>query len=211
MRINPKRVETLKFVVQLRQTIRVRGCHGKLKKTREFAWKRGEGRGFKSHQARCFSDSIPDKRFFIGVKALITDSKGKLLIMRKAPGSTDRWKPFWDLPGGKMQQAGIKETLLKEAKEELGISNLRIGPLFDVAISNFNIHDREGAVLGGLLYVLYECKLPAGSKLKSARSTASTNGSVQTRQKSCCPSCCPEISSKNWLQVCRKDLRTIAF
>ncbi len=65
-----------------------------------------------------------------------------------------------------MQQAGIKETLLKEAKEELGISNLRIGPLFDVAISNFNIHDREGAVLGGLLYVLYECKLPAGSKLK---------------------------------------------
>ena len=109
---------------------------------------------------------MPDKRFFIGVKALITNLDGRILVMKKVPRKpTDRWKPFWDIPGGKIQDSGIKETLIREVKEELGISDLEIGGLFDVAIANFDLHKGD-AVLGGLFFVIYKCKIPANSELK---------------------------------------------
>lgn len=108
---------------------------------------------------------MPDKRFFIGVKALITDSKGRILIMKKVPRKpTDKWKPFWDLPGGKIRDGGIKETLIREVKEELGISNLKIGDLYDVALSNFDVHEDNDTL--GLFFAVYNCKIPISSELK---------------------------------------------
>ena len=106
-----------------------------------------------------------DKRFLIGVKALITNSKGEILVMRKVPRkASDRWKPFWDIPGGKIQRGGIKETLIREASEELGISNLKIGGLYDVTMANFNVKQHNEDL--GLFFIVYKCKIPTSSKLK---------------------------------------------
>jgi 8-oxo-dGTP pyrophosphatase MutT (NUDIX family) len=108
---------------------------------------------------------MPDKRFFIGVKALITNPKDEILILKKSPKKpTDKWEPYWDLPGGKIQSGGIKETLIREVAEELGIDNLEIMGLYDVAISNFDIHDGSDTL--SLFFVVYECKITAGSELK---------------------------------------------
>lgn len=108
---------------------------------------------------------MDDKKFFVGVKALIANAEGEILVLRKVPRrASDRWKPFWDIPGGKIQDGGIKETLIREVEEELGINYLKVLGLFDVAIANFDVHEGDSA-LGGLFFVIYNCKIPAGSKI----------------------------------------------
>lgn len=108
---------------------------------------------------------MEDKKFFIWVKALITNSKGEILIMKKVPRKpTDKWVPFWDVPGGKIQDGGIKETLLRETEEELGVSDLKIGDLYDVTIANFDVHSKKEAF--ELFFVIYKCTIPKDTKLK---------------------------------------------
>ena len=104
-----------------------------------------------------------DKQFYIGVKALITDHAGRVLILKGAPRKpSDKWKPYWDLPGGKMQSLDIRGTLVREVREEIGIGRLSIGKLLDVSVANFKIDNGRG----NLMFLIYQCKIPAGSRLK---------------------------------------------
>ena len=108
---------------------------------------------------------MPNKKFFVGVKALITNAEGNILVMKRVPNKPEeKWRPFWDIPGGRIQDDGIKETLIREVEEELGVSNLEIGDLYDVAISNFDIEESKEPL--GLFFVIYRCKIPKNSKLK---------------------------------------------
>ena len=61
-----------------------------------------------------------EDRFQLGVKAIIKNNEGKILVLKSNSG-----KSFWDLPGGRLKRGeGTKATLLREVKEETGLSNL---------------------------------------------------------------------------------------
>jgi len=108
-----------------------------------------------------------DARFFVGIKALIKNSKNEILVLKSGPAelkSTKRKTPFWDLPGGKIRigETDVKKTLVREVSEELGVSQnaLKIGNLFDTSVSNFNIQHGKRI---SLVLVTFECKLKEGS------------------------------------------------
>lgn len=104
-----------------------------------------------------------DRRFYVGVKALVTDTGGNILLLRKVPRKpSHRWKPFWDLPGGKMQSSGIKSTLLREVKEELGTDKIKIGRFYGAGVARFRINgDRDGLIL-----IVYRCALLKGTRIR---------------------------------------------
>ncbi len=105
---------------------------------------------------------MEDRQFYIGVKALITDKEGRILILRKVPTlPSHKWKPFWDLPGGKIQGQGIRETLVREIKEEVGVDRIRIGELFEAAPANFKINGGKDS----LMFLIYRCTIPEGARL----------------------------------------------
>ena len=93
-------------------------------------------------------DSKEDS-FHLGVKALIYNSEGKLLLLEFTRG-------IWDLPGGRMQKGeSLEETLRREVYEETGLDNiLQIIP-YKMALSSIRIPTRHTDV--GLICAAYLC------------------------------------------------------
>ncbi len=107
-----------------------------------------------------------DRQFYIGVKALVTDRRGRILVLRKVPRkASDRWKPFWDLPGGKMQEHSVEDTLLREIYEEIGVRKVRVGRLIGATVSNFKIDGGRSS----LLFLIYKCRVSEGSELRLSK------------------------------------------
>ncbi len=107
------------------------------------------------------------ERFFqVGVKAFIKDSKGRVLLLKATPDRADgRWPVHWDIPGGRITNQGITETLKRELDEETGIKRFKVLGLRDAAISNyFKMHPRYGKP--GLMLLIFDCEIPAGSRIK---------------------------------------------
>jgi 8-oxo-dGTP pyrophosphatase MutT (NUDIX family) len=104
--------------------------------------------------------------FQIGIKALITNEKGEILVLKASEGAQRRiGHEFWDLPGGRMQKsAGIAETLRREIEEELGInrSSVLVGELLDAGISGLPPISHNFS----LMLLIYRCDIPAGIGLK---------------------------------------------
>lgn len=79
-----------------------------------------------------------DKLFYIGIKGLIENEKGELLLLRTIPGPprviTDA---YWDFPGGRMQPGqSILETLKTEVEEETGQKISGEPEFLQIVISN---------------------------------------------------------------------------
>lgn len=110
-----------------------------------------------------YVDMSRDRQFYLGVKALITDPDGKILLLKSARRKpSDKWEPYWDLPGGKMQDLDIVGTLRREVREEIGVKKLEVENLFDVSVANFRIDKGEG----NLMFLIYLCSIPGNSRLK---------------------------------------------
>jgi len=104
-----------------------------------------------------------DKKFFIGVKALITNPKGEVLLLKARPYKpSHKFKEYWDLPGGKMTSNNIRDTLLREIREETGIDSIKLGVLFGVTVSNIRINNNKDE----LFYVVYRCLLDSKPKVQ---------------------------------------------
>lgn len=104
------------------------------------------------------SIDLMEQNFHVGVKALIKDSNGKILVA-KSPSAA-----YWDIPGGRIEEnEGIRDALLREIGEELGISEIEIVDLYDAIISKVKINTDNGAV--GLCLLVYNCRLPKGVRL----------------------------------------------
>lgn len=66
--------------------------------------------------------------FHLGIKAVITNDSGKILLLKVNPdqlkGNVD--EPYWDLPGGRVQKGhSAEETLRHEVFEETGIEDIQ--------------------------------------------------------------------------------------
>lgn len=104
-----------------------------------------------------------DRQFYIGVKALITDPEDRILLLKRARRKpSDKWEPYWDLPGGKMQNLDIIGTLRREVREEIGVKKLTVVDLIAASIANFKINKGEG----NLIFLIYQCNIPDNSRLR---------------------------------------------
>ncbi len=105
--------------------------------------------------------------FHIGIKALIFNERKEVLVLRAGPAELKYQKTeFWDLPGGRIQEGSdIKDTLLREIEEELGVSGreIEIGDLFDASMANFKASSDPPL---SLMLVTYVCRLKGKHEFK---------------------------------------------
>ena len=98
--------------------------------------------------------------FQLGIKALITNSEGKILLLKVNSEKLKNYKgePYWDIPGGRIHRhASILDTLIREIKEETDISEIISMHHLTTVISNIRI-PLDGTDTGLILSV-YVCKI----------------------------------------------------
>ena len=99
--------------------------------------------------------------FHLGIKALIRNKGGKLLLLRV--NAKELWsyagKPHWDLPGGRIHKGGtVEETLKREIEEETGIITLASYAPFSMVLSPIRIPLKSGDTVG-LILAVYVCDI----------------------------------------------------
>lgn len=96
----------------------------------------------KNHKEDCFH---------LGVKALILNPEGKILLLERHHASKGL---YWDLPGGRLQKEESQiEALFREVKEETGLDHInRVRP-FMMTLSNIRIPTPEGDA--GLIFSIF--------------------------------------------------------
>src|SRR5665213_3156223 len=97
--------------------------------------------------------------FHLGIKALIQNSEGKILLLQvnlaKLKGTK---KAYWDIPGGRIQKGeSVELTLQRELAEETGISKIRKVSPFSMVLSNIRIPVGKSDV--GLILATYLCEI----------------------------------------------------
>jgi 8-oxo-dGTP diphosphatase len=100
--------------------------------------------------------SDPEQLFYLGLKALIRNNQGEILLVQEDP----RDNPFdtvsgdyWDLPGGRIQKDETEDQgFAREMQEELGVSKVTRGPLISAVISNL-YSEIEGHRIGRILFI----------------------------------------------------------
>lgn len=93
--------------------------------------------------------------FHVGVKALIFNIEGKVLLLQRDHPIK---KLYWDLPGGRLQKGeSLKETLVREVKEETGLNNFNEIYPFTTVVTDIRIPIHEGSV--GLIFSIFRFNL----------------------------------------------------
>lgn len=103
----------------------------------------------------------------LGVKALIRDRQGRILLLQVDNSSFDDKShgSYWDLPGGRVEKGDtIRQTLDREIDEELGAKIA--GDPTEFAFSVANIRIPWGEYKSGLILAIYECQLDTSSTIK---------------------------------------------
>ena len=100
--------------------------------------------------------------FHLGVKALISNSAGQVLLLQVNPAQLKgKNGAYWDLPGGRVQRGQtVEETLKREVAEETGIASLGNVKHLGTVLANIRIPigenaDRKETV--GLLLSVHTC------------------------------------------------------
>ena len=104
---------------------------------------------------------MAEEVFQIGIKAIITNDKNEILLLKSGPAEEEHSKvTFWDLPGGRIQEGhDIEDTLRREIEEELGVSGelVEIEGIFSATISNFKKSHHHSNTC--LMLIAYKCRL----------------------------------------------------
>lgn len=102
--------------------------------------------------------------FTVGVKVLFKNTDGKYLLLLKDKKECEEHgvKIHWDIPGGRIDKnESVEEALLREIKEEIGITSFSKGNILGVTISNFAQLFADNK----LLLVVYEGILQEDDKI----------------------------------------------
>jgi 8-oxo-dGTP diphosphatase len=106
------------------------------------------------------------KLFYVGVKALIENKHGEILLL-KADVSEHRFnaEPYWDIPGGRIEEGqSALEALKREIEEETGVSQISEEAFVTAVISNHEI-PLENNKRAGLVLMVYRVKIPENSQI----------------------------------------------
>jgi 8-oxo-dGTP pyrophosphatase MutT (NUDIX family) len=109
---------------------------------------------------------VNEQKFHLGIKALITNNKNEILVLKTNPEALKSNKPVhWDLPGGcVLKNQSIEQTLRREIKEELYIDEIEILEHFGFFVSNLKIPVNGDEI--GLILSVYLCKINENSPIK---------------------------------------------
>lgn len=106
-----------------------------------------------------------EKLFQVGVKALITDDKGRILVLDSGEWHLKNQERHWDIPGGRIKEGhSVLDTLQREVEEETGVKKISKPEFFTAVVSNFKdipVADR----LVGLILMIYKVRIPKNSKI----------------------------------------------
>ena len=105
---------------------------------------------------------MAEQLFQVGVKALVRDEQGRILLLREArhPNS------YWDLPGGRMDEGeDFMQTLARELDEEIGVQDFSHPQHVATLVSNKKITDDRGQF--GLLLVVFSVQIPDKNEVQS--------------------------------------------
>ena len=109
-----------------------------------------------------------EKLFQVGVKALIENESGKILVFRAdtAYGHVGDVEPYWDIAGGRIKEGQtVKQALSREIEEETGITKIESTEFFTAVISKHEIPLSDGAKTG-LVLMIYKAKVPKDAEIK---------------------------------------------
>jgi 8-oxo-dGTP diphosphatase len=106
-----------------------------------------------------------EKLFQVGVKALIENKSGMVLLF-KAPGwAKNNTPPHWDIPGGRIQEGqNALTTLKREVAEETGITKISGITFLTAVVSNHEVV-LENDKKAGLLLMIYKVTIPEKTKI----------------------------------------------
>ncbi len=110
--------------------------------------------------------------FHLGVKALIRNKKGEILLLKVNPEKLINRKDwngiaYWDIPGGRIKKGfSVKKTLTTEIKEETGIYDVTNIKPFAMVLSKLRIPIKETNSSVGLILSAYTCEISENSKIK---------------------------------------------
>ena len=108
-------------------------------------------------------NSDSDDLFFLGVKALIRNNSGEILLLRRSKEYSDSYNS-WGFPGGRIQKGEtLKQALIRETEEETGITDLEITGEFGFTTTPHRI--TRGKEDYGVLLVIYKCKIDESTQL----------------------------------------------
>jgi 8-oxo-dGTP pyrophosphatase MutT (NUDIX family) len=106
-----------------------------------------------------------EQTYRLGIKALIENGQGQLLVLRVTP-DTHKGFAYWDIPGGRVLAGQtVKSTLLREVKEETGISKLKKLKFVGMTLSPLVIPAEKGKHIGLILSV-YSAEVAGVPKIK---------------------------------------------
>lgn len=109
--------------------------------------------------------SSKEKLFHVGVKGLITNNEGKLLILKVNTSTFKNKTVHWDIPGGRIQEGqSAIDTLRREVMEETDLEIDRQPTFFTAVISNIEIPLPENEIVG-LVLMIYRVSIPVGSEI----------------------------------------------
>jgi 8-oxo-dGTP diphosphatase len=105
-----------------------------------------------------------EKMFHVGIKALVENEQGKVLLLHSPGWAKNKTPPHWDIPGGRIQEGQtIAEVLKREVEEETGISKVVESQFFSAVLARHQIPFEQ--YLLGLVLMIYKVKIPEGSKI----------------------------------------------
>lgn len=111
---------------------------------------------------------MTEDTFHLGIKALIKDQSGNILILMADPAHLiGQTQGHWDLPGGRLQVGEDPVMALKrEVAEETGITNMKVVRHMNMDLSKMRIPHSADSASTGLILSVYECTIPADASIK---------------------------------------------
>lgn len=111
---------------------------------------------------------MSEQLFQIGIKALIRNDSGEILLLEETFDGTS----YWDIPGGRIDEdEEVLDTLARELKEEIAVEEFEVVDQLSAIKSVKKIP--HGDITTALMLVVYIVRLGKGQRPRALESHAS--------------------------------------
>jgi len=110
--------------------------------------------------------------FHLGVKVLIFNEKGQMLLLQLNPKkfdpTTESDEVIWDLPGGRINRGELlHEALKREVYEETCLESIE--NIQSVSIDLTDVRVPVGTMDVGLIYATYSCEIKGNHSIRTSK------------------------------------------